>query len=393
MQLSERISRISVSATQAVVVEAERSRAAGADLVDFGAGEPDFITPDNICQAAIRAIQEGFTKYTPTGGVAELKRAICDWHHQQFGTEYTPAEVLVTVGGKHAIFNAISVLVNPGDEVVLPVPYWVSFRDIIQYASGRAVLVPTDEEAGYRLRLEAVEQALTERTRLLILNSPSNPSGAVIGLEEFRQFYELAAARGVLLLSDECYSHFVYEGQPFSVGAFPGAREKAIVVGSLSKTFAMTGWRVGYALARPEIIQAMLKLQSHCTSNTTSIAQKAAIEALRGPQDSVGQMCAEYRQRRDFVVQGLRDIPGVRCPMPQGAFYVYPNVGAYLKIDGGTSTMELVGRLLREAQVALVPGEAFGTTEHLRLSYATSIRELERGLERMRQFFAKLRPS
>ena len=175
-------------------------------------------------------------------------------------------------------------LVNPGDEVVLPVPYWVSFRDIIQYASGRAVLVPTDEEAGYRLRLEAVEQALTERTRLLILNSPSNPSGAVIGLEEFRQFYELAAARGVLLLSDECYSHFVYEGQPFSVGAFPGAREKAIVVGSLSKTFAMTGWRVGYALARPEIIQAMLKLQSHCTSNTTSIAQKAAIEALRAPR-------------------------------------------------------------------------------------------------------------
>ena len=393
MQLSKRISRISVSATQAVVQEAERARAAGADLVDFGAGEPDFITPENICQAAVRAIRDGFTKYTPTGGIAELKRAICDWHRQQFGTEYTPAEVLVTVGGKHAIFNAVSVLVNNGDEVVLPVPFWVSFRDIIQYADGRPVLVPTDEEAGYKLRLQAVEQALTARTRLLILNSPNNPSGAVIEPHEFRQLYELATGRGIPVLSDECYSHFVYEGRPFSVGTLPDAREKAIVIGSLSKTFAMTGWRVGYALARAEIIQAMLKLQSHCTSNPTSIAQKAAVEALRGPQDSVGQMCAEYRQRRDFVVQGLRSIPGIRCPMPQGAFYVYPNVGAYLKIDGGISSTELTGRLLREAQVALVPGEAFGTTEHLRLSYATSIRELERGLERMRQFFAKLGPS
>ncbi len=391
MQLSERISRISVSSTSAVVMEAERYRAAGADLVDFGAGEPDFITPEHIRQAAIRAIQEGFTKYTATGGTAELKQAICDWHKQEFGTAYTPAEVLVTVGGKHAIFNAISVLVNPGDEVILPVPYWVSFRDIIQYASGRPVLVATDEERGYALSPEAVEQALTARTRLVIINSPSNPSGAVVGPEEFRRIYELAAARNILLLSDECYSHFVYEGSPFSVGAFPGAREKVIIVGSLSKTFAMTGWRVGYALARPELIQAMLKLQSHCTSNPNSIAQKAAVQALRSPLDSVREMREEFRQRRDFVVEGLRGIPDVRCPMPQGAFYAYPNVGAYLKSNGGLTTMELASRMLREAHVALVPGEAFGSNEHLRLSYATSMRDLERGIERMRQFFAKLR--
>ena len=391
MKLSERISRISVSATMAVMAEAQRQRAAGVDVVDFGAGEPDFPTPENIRQAAIRAIHEGFTKYTAAGGIIELKQAICEWHRQQFGTEYTPAEVLVTVGGKHAIFNAISVLVNRGDEVIVPVPFWVSFRDIVQYAGGNTVLVPTDEEAGYKHRLETVEQALTARTRVLILNSPNNPSGAVIGPEEFRQFYELAAARGVLLLSDECYSHFVYEGRPFSVGILPGAREKAIIVGSLSKTFAMTGWRVGYALARAEMIQAMLKLQSHSTSNPTSIAQKAGVEALEGPQDSVGQMCAEYRRRRDFVVQGLRSIPGIRCPMPQGAFYVYPNVASFLRSDGGMTTTELAGRLLREAQVALVPGEAFGTSEHLRLSYATSLGELERGLQRMRDFFAKLR--
>ncbi len=389
MQLSERISRISVSSTLAVVMEAERYRAAGADLVDFGAGEPDFITPENIRQAAIRAIQEGFTKYTATGGTAELKQAICDWHRREFGTEYTPAEALVTVGGKHAIFNAISVLVNAGDEVILPVPFWVSFRDIVQYVGGRPALVPTDEEAGYTIRAEAIERALSPRTRLLIINSPSNPSGAVIGPEEFRRIYEWAASRGILLLSDECYSHFLYEGQPFSVGAFPGARENTIVVGSLSKTFAMTGWRVGYALARPELIQAMLKLQSHCTSNPTSIAQKAAVEALRGPQDSVHEMLAEYRRRRDFVVAGLRSIPGIRCPLPQGAFYVYPNVGAFLKKNGATAA-DLVGRLLREAHVATVPGEAFGTTEHLRLSYATSMRDLERGIERMREFFAKL---
>lgn len=391
MQLSERISRISVSSTSAVVMEAERYRAAGADLVDFGAGEPDFVTPENIRQAAIRAIQEGFTKYTATGGIAELKQAICDWHRQEFGTEYTPAEVLVTVGGKHAIFNAISVLVNAGDDVILPVPYWVSFRDIIQYAGGRAVLVPTDEEQGYALRAEAVERALTPRTRLLIINSPSNPSGVVVGPEEFRRLYELAASRDILLLSDECYSHFVYEGRPFSVGAFPGARQKTIIVGSFSKTFAMTGWRVGYALARTELIQAMVKLQSHCTSNPTSIAQKAAIEALRGSQESVREMREEYRRRRDFVVQGLRSIPGIRCSTPQGAFYVYPNVGEFLKSNGGLTSMELAGRLLREAHVALVPGEAFGTTEHLRLSYATSMRDLERGIERMRQFFARLR--
>ncbi len=391
MQLAERISRISVSSTLAVVMEAEKYRAQGADLVDFGAGEPDFPTPDNIRQAAIRAIESGFTKYTATGGIAELKQAICDWHRRELGSGYTPADVLVTVGGKHAIFNAISVLVNAGDEVILPVPYWVSFRDIIQYAGGTPVLVPTEEEAGYVVTAEAIERAITPRTRLVIMNSPSNPSGAVVGAEEFRRIYDLAASRGILLLSDECYSHFVYEGRPFSIGAFADAREKCIVVGSLSKTFAMTGWRVGYALARPELIQAMLKLQSHSTSNPTSIAQKAAVEALCGPQESVRVMREEYRRRRDFVVEGLRSIPGVRCPKPQGAFYVYPNVGAFLKGNGRGSVTELAGRLLREAHVAVVPGEAFGTTEHLRLSYATSMRDLERGLERTRDFLVKLR--
>jgi aspartate aminotransferase len=394
MRLSERISRISVSSTAAVMMEAERYRAAGADLVDLGAGEPDFPTPENIRLAAVRAIQQGFTRYTATGGMPELKEAICAWHRREFGSAYGPHEVLVTAGGKHAIFNAVCALINPGDDVLLPVPYWVSYPDIIRYAGANPVLVPTEEDRGYALTAEAIERCLTPRTRLLILNSPNNPSGAVVAPEELRAIHELLAARGIPLVSDECYSHFVYEEKPFSAGSLPGARESAVLAGSLSKTFAMTGWRIGYALAHPELIRGMLKLQSHSTSNPNSIAQKAAVEALLGPQDSVAIMRQAYRRRRDFIVPELNRIPGVKCAMPRGAFYVYPNVSAFLG-DGGrlpASSAELAGRLLEDGQVVTVPGEAFGAPGHLRLSYAASMRQLERGVQRLRGFFAGLKP-
>lgn len=380
-------------------MEADRHRTAGADLVDLAVGEPDFPTPENIRRAAIQAIQSGFTRYTPTGGITELKEAICQWHRREFGTNYTAAEVLVTCGGKHAIFNAVSALINAGDEVLLPAPHWVSFPDIIRYAGGQPAPVPTEEADGYALRAEAVERAITPRTRLLILNSPNNPSGAVVPAGEFRRIHELLSARGIPLLSDECYSHFVYEGAPFSVGSLPGARENAIVAGSLSKTFAMTGWRIGFALARPELIRAMMKLQSHSTSNPNSIAQKAAVEALMGPQDALGMMRQEYRRRRDFVVEGLNRIAGLRCPMPQGAFYVFPDVVAFLDRGGEdvqpggarpASSAELAGRLLREGHVVTVPGEGFGAAGHLRLSYATSMRELKRGMGRIAEFLGKL---
>jgi aspartate aminotransferase len=396
MRLSDRVSRISVSSTAAALMEADRCRAAGADLVDLGAGEPDFPTPENIRRAAIEAIRSGFTRYTPTGGITELKEAICRWHRREFGTEYTAAEVLVTCGGKHAIFNAVSALIDAGDEVLLPAPHWVSFPDIIRYAGGQPVPVPTEEGDGYALRAEAVERAITPRSRLLILNSPNNPSGAVVAAGEFRRIHELLSARGICLLSDECYSHFIYEGAPFSAGALPGAGENAIVAGSLSKTFAMTGWRIGFALARPELIRAMMKLQSHSTSNPNSIAQKAAVEALTGPQDAVGMMRQEYRRRRDFVVEGLNRIPGMRCSMPQGAFYAFPNVTALLDAGGEdgrpASSAELAGRLLREGHVVTVPGEGFGAGGHLRLSYATSMRELKRGIGRIAEFLGKLNP-
>lgn len=390
---SASVSRISVSSTLAVVMEAEKYKAQGVDLADFGAGEPDFPTPENIKQAAVRAIQADFTRYTAAGGTMDLRKAIVAWHAREFGSAFEPAESMVSVGGKHAIFNTVCALVNAGDEVVIPSPYWVSYNDIVHYAGGTCVFVPTREADGYEVTAEAVEQAFTPRTRMLILNSPNNPSGAVISNEVMERVTKAATARGIWVLSDECYSHFVYDSKPYSVGALAKddkVKQRLVVAGSLSKTFAMTGWRCGYALAPKSLVGEELKLQSHTTSNPTSISQMAALEALTGPMDSVYAMLAEYRRRRDFIVKGLNAIPGVTCPMPKGAFYAYPNVGRHLSAAIPT-TAELAARLLREAHVVAVPGEAFGTTEHLRLSYATSMEVIAKGLDRMRTFFGGLK--
>jgi aspartate aminotransferase len=387
--IAERISSISVSSTMRVAQEADRLRAEGVDVVDFGAGEPDFPTPDNIKRAAIRALEENFTKYTPAGGTTELKKAICERHAQDFGTSYKPAECLVTVGGKHVIFNLTQALVNPGDEVVIPVPYWVTYKDVVNYAGGKCVFVETDETQGFTVTAAMVEPHLTPRTRMVIVNSPSNPSGAVMDREEFEKILRLTSERGIYLMTDECYCKFLYDSEPFSIASVPGAKETVLVAGSLSKTYAMTGWRIGFGLVPPAVVGAMMKLQSHSTSNPTSISQKAAVEALRGPQDSVAVMLAEYRKRRDFVVKRLRAIPGVRCAEPRGAFYAYPNVGVVLGQSGIGDTLQFSERLLAEAGVAVVPGEAFGTAQHVRISYATSMHELERGLERLHQFIVK----
>src|SRR6478672_6220036 len=359
--IAERISSISVSSTMKVASDAERLRTEGVDVVDFGAGEPDFPTPDNIKQAAIRALEKNFTKYTPAGGTAELKKAICDRHTLDFGTDYKPAECIVTVGGKHVIFNLTQALINPGDEVVIPAPYWVTYKDVVNYAGGKCVFVDTDEAKGFTLTAEMIEPALTSRTRMVIINSPSNPSGAVIDRPEFEKIFRLTSSRGIYLMTDECYCKFLYDSEPFSIASLPGAKETVLVAGSLSKTYAMTGWRIGFGLVPAAVVGAMTKLQSHSTSNPTSISQKAAVEALRGPQESVGRMLAEYRKRRDFVVRRLREIPGVRCAEPQGAFYAYPNVGVVLGKNGIASTLVLADRLLQESHVAVVPGEAFGT--------------------------------
>ena len=374
----------------AVSAEAARLKAEGVNVIAFAAGEPDFGTPENIKDATKQALDENFTKYTAAGGMPELKQAIVNWHREQLGTDYGPKECLVSVGGKHAIFNTVAALVNEGDEVVLPAPYWVTFYDVVNYHGGKCVNVNTSEANGFRLSAEDVEKALTPKTKIVIVNSPSNPSGAVVEREEFERIYKITSDHGAVLMADECYSHFVYDGDPFSIGSVAGAKPNVVVIGSLSKTYAMTGWRVGYALAPQELISAMNKLQSHCTSNPTSIAQKGAIEALTGPQDSVPQMLEKYRERRDYVVPTLRDIPGVNCPEPGGAFYAYPNISSTFGKGEINSAIDFATQLLKVAHVAVVPGEAFGTSEHVRISYAASMEDLKEGLSRIRDFITNL---
>jgi aspartate aminotransferase len=388
-RIADRISSISVSSTLQVSADVGNLRSEGVDVVDFGAGEPDFPTPDNIKRAAVRALDANFTKYTPAAGTEELKTAVCETHARDFGTAYKPNECIVTVGGKHAIFNFTQALVNPGDEVVIPAPCWVTYKDVVNYAGGKCVFVDTSEANGFALTAAMVEPWLTDRTKMVIVNSPSNPSGALVERDEFEKIFKLTSERGIYLMTDECYCQFLYDSRPFSIASLPGAKDTVLVAGSLSKTYAMTGWRIGFGLAPAPIITAMTKLQSHSTSNPTSIAQKAAVEALRGPQDSVAAMLAEYRRRRDFVVERLRAIPGVTCAEPRGAFYAYPNVGVALGKNGIADTLQLAERLLAEAHVAVVPGEAFGTDRHIRIAYAASMHELERGMDRIHQFLVK----
>jgi len=390
LKLTDRINRIEPSATMAVVAEADKLRQQGIDVVDFGAGEPHFATPQHIKDAAIAAIQGNFTKYTAVGGTAELRDAIVHRHAVDFDSDYRREETIASTGGKHALFNAIQVLVDHGDEVILPVPYWVSFKDIVRYAGGNCVLLEADESQGFRVTAEMIDRLVTPRTKLIILNSPSNPSGAVMSADDMAEVLRLAHERGIWVLSDECYVYLTYTGKRFSVGSLREFRERMVIVGSLSKTYAMTGWRLGYALAPAAVVSAMHKLQSQSTSNPTSIVQKAAVAALKGPQQCVVEMRAEYIHLRDHVINGLRSIPGVKCTLPEGAFYAYPNVSSFFGRGGVKSASDLAGKLLREVHVATVPGEGFGTSDHIRVSYATSIAELDRGLERMRKFLASL---
>ena len=387
-ELASRISLISVSSTMKVAADAERLRREGADVVDFGAGEPDFPTPDNIKRAAIEALNQNFTKYTNTGGTEELKQTICDSHKAEYGTAYSTKECIVTVGGKHAIFNLTQALVEPGDEVVIPVPYWVTYKDVVNYAGGKCVFVDTDESDGFRLDASMIERALTPKTKMIMLNSPSNPSGAVFERSEMERVFQIAKDRGIWLMTDECYHRFLYEGQGHSLASLPGAKDTVLVAGSLSKTYSMTGWRIGFVLGPAPVVSGIGKLQSHSTSNPTSFAQKGAVEALRGPQESVGLMLAEYRRRRDYVIGRLRAMEGVTTQVPQGAFYAYPNVSSAYR-NGISNSLQFCEQLLAEEFVAVVPGEAFGTANHVRISYATSMKELERGLDRLQRFVAK----
>lgn len=388
--LAERISLISVSSTMKVAADADRLRREGVDIVDFGAGEPDFPTPQNIKRAAIEALDKNFTKYTPAGGTQELKQAICDRHKSDYGTAYNASECVISVGGKHVIFNLTQVLLDPGDEVIIPVPYWVTYKDVVNYAGAKCVFVETNEDQGFTFTAAMIEKAMTPKTKMVIINSPSNPSGAVLDRAEFERVLHVTRERGVWLMTDECYCRFLYDSEPFSIASVAGAKDNVLVAGSLSKTYAMTGWRIGFLLGPAFVASALNKLQSHSTSNPTSFCQKGAVEAVRGDQSSVGVMLAEYRKRRDHVIKRLREIPGVKTNVPAGAFYAYPDISVAFGKKGIQNSMQFAERLLADAHVAVVPGEAFGTENHVRISYATSMEELDRGLDRMKAFIESL---
>jgi aspartate aminotransferase len=387
---ADRIGRIEVSATMAVAAEAAKLRAQGANLVDFGAGEPHFPTPRHIKDAAIAAIDANFTRYTVVPGIPDVRKAIVERHACDFGSDYAIDEAIFTTGGKHALFNTIQILVDHGDEVILPVPYWVSFKDIIQYAGGKVVYLETEESQNFRITADAIEQAITPRTKAIILNSPSNPAGSVVSASDLERIIHLAHERGIFLLLDECYVYLNYAGKCVSGGSYTWAKEHIVILGSLSKTYSMTGWRAGYALASKAIVSNLSKLQSQQTSNATSVVQKAAIAALHGSQECVAEFRAEFIDLRDYMLAKLAEIPGVTCTKPEGAFYVYPNIGAFIGKGGVKSATELATRLLHEAHVVTVPGEAFGTQEHIRISYPVTKQNIDEGTRRMKDFLSKL---
>jgi aspartate aminotransferase len=394
MDLSSRLELIKPSATMLVTEKATALRAQGVDLIDFGAGEPDFDTPEPIKAAAAAAMRAGKTKYTPVGGTDELKTAIVTKLRRDNGLTYEKHEVIASCGGKHSLFVAFQVLFNPGDEVIVPGPFWVSYPDMLLLAGAQARLVLTRADNDFKMTPEQLDAAITPRTKAVIINSPSNPAGTAYDARELDALLEvIAPRRELIIISDDVYEMMVYGG--FTAGRVlqlrPQLRDRTLLVNSVSKTYAMTGWRLGYTAGPAHVIKAMSTLQGQMTSNPSSVAQAAAAHALGGPQESVPLMMAEFGRRRDFVVERLRAIDDVRCPQPQGAFYAFPNLAAYLKrASGPTNGDQLAAYLIDSAHVAVVGGTDFGYPEHIRISYATSMQNLERGLDRIETALKKL---
>ncbi len=395
--LSERSLRIKPSPTLAMDAKAKAMKAAGADVLNFGVGEPDFDTPEHVKEAAIKAIRDGFTKYTAVGGIDELKEAIVKKLHTDNGLEYSKDEIVVSCGAKHSLYNVAQALFNPGDEIIIPVPYWVSYPDQALLNDAVPVFVQTYEEDNFMLRPEAFEAEITGKTKALILNSPSNPTGSAYERKAIQAIAEIAVKRNIFVISDEIYEKLIYDGAThISIASLGGEiKKRTIVVNGLSKSYAMTGWRIGYAAGPKDVVKAMTNIQSQSTSNPNSIAQKAAVAALTGPQDFVSVMRAEFDRRRKVLVNGLNAIEGVSCLNPNGAFYAFPNVAnVYGRIIGKrliNSSLDLATCLLEEANIALVHGEAFGDDKYIRISYATSMDNITKGLERMGETFSKLK--
>jgi len=389
VKLSARASAIGESATLRVTRRAAELRAQGVNIVDLGAGEPDFDSPPVAVEAARRALAEGFTRYTPGSGLPALRTAVADSFHRRFGTPWKAADSVITVGGKGALFELALAVFDSGQEVVLPSPYWVTFPEQVRFCGARPVMVPTCGEDGFRIHAGPMIEAVTERTRAFLINSPCNPTGGVMGAEDLRQLVAFAAEREILVIADETYERFVYDGPHASAAAlaaeFP---DTVVLVGSFSKTYAMTGWRLGYLLGPAPVVKAVENIQSHATSNATSFAMVGALEALLHAEPYVEQMLAEYHARRDMLVPLLNGIPGFRCRPPHGAFYAFPDVSACFR-PGREDSVALAEYLLEEAGVATVPGAAFGAEAHLRLSFACSRATLTEGLERIAAALAR----
>jgi aspartate aminotransferase len=389
VRLSERLSRVKPSATVALTAALADLRRQGRDIIDFGTGEPDFDTPDHIKEAATAAIKAGQTKYTPVGGTLALKEAIAVKLKRDNGLTFSPDEIIASCGGKHSLYNAFQAIFQDGDEVIVPAPYWVSYIDMLKLAGATPVVVQTAERDGFRLRPDALEAAITARTRGVIINSPSNPTGAAYEAGDLAELGAVIERRGLIVISDDVYERMTYEGftQRHILAECPGLRPHAIVISSLSKTYAMTGWRLGYTAAPAHVIKAMNTLQGQSTTNPTSITQAAAIAALTGPQDCVARMVEEFAKRRRFVLQRLGEIEGVTCAAPRGAFYVFPSMDAYIGRSLGGTTLDgasaLARYLLMEAGVAVVAGEDFGAPRNVRISYATSMENLREGMDRL----------
>ena len=376
----------------AITAKAKELKAKGVDVIGFGAGEPDFDTPEHIKESAIKAIENGFTKYTSPAGIPELREAIAEKLLKENRINYEPSQIVVTDGAKQALFSLMLSVVDEGDEVIIPSPYWVTYPEQVKFAGGTPVFVSTKESKNFSLTLEDILPAVTEKTKAIILCTPNNPTGAVIPAEELRRIGEFCAKRGILIVSDECYEKLTYDGAKHVSVASISEEIKSVTVtiNALSKAFSMTGWRVGYAGGPKEVIDAMVKINSQSISNVNSIAQVAAVSALKGPQDFLKEWLTAFDRRRRLMVETLNEIPGVRCLMPRGAFYAFPNVKELVEMAGLESDLELANYLLEEGKIAVVPGSAFGAPGYLRLSYAMSVESIEEGLSRFKRAVEKL---
>ncbi len=391
MHISNKISGIAPSATLAIDSKFKAMKAEGIDVVGFGTGEPDFDTPQYIKDAAIQAINDGVTKYTPAAGTMALRKAVCKKFKDENGLDYLPEQIVVSNGAKHALVNAFMAILNPGDEVIIPTPYWVSYPEMVKIADGVPVIMETKEEDEFKFTAQEFRNAITEKTRAIVLNSPSNPTGMVYTEDELRQIAEVAVENNIFVISDEIYEHLIYEGKHVSIASFnEKIKDLTIIINGVSKTYAMTGWRIGYSASNSTIAKAIASLQSHATSNPNSIAQAATLAALSGGKDEIDAMRKEFEKRRNYMVERINKIDGVSCKMPHGAFYVLMNMsslkGKTLSGKKIESAKDLAEVLLEKARVALVPCESFGAGDYLRWSYATSMENIKEGLDRLENF-------